>query len=565
MEYFIAKRLLKSNQRTKLLIRSIISIAVISIVLAVSINLLTIFIIKGFQTQVREKITGFGSHILIFSATEQSIFEANPILKKQAFLSEIKKINGVKNITPVAYKPVLFQSEKTKRIAQFYSQKDTSIVEQNIHGAILKGVDGQYDWSFFQPYIIHGEIPKFYENKISDEIVISKKIATELNFKVGDSIKAYFVRSKPILKRLIVKGIYNTGLEEYDKQIAIADLKLVQELNDWGIQTSIDIEDSVYRITGFQDQLIIKSNVRGGQGQLRYDWGNGYELYGAKLLNIERDTTIQLIVSDFATHFISEKSISIEDTARLKITVQGNIHADNIFETQDDVLIKNFLNDNGTKYTIRSGEKIINVELEPGKGSQNNYIAGFELNVNNWKRLEEIQRKVHEKVAFVPTASNEILAVRSIKETENDIFTWLDFLDINVAIILTLMILIGIINMGSTLLVLILMRTHFIGILKTLGSTNWSVQKIFLTQATYFILRGMFIGNVLGLGLAAVQYYFNIVRLNAEVYYINTVPIEWNWTFWLLLNVGTLIVCVVSLIVPSRIIAKMNPAKSVRF
>jgi len=565
MEYFIAKRLLKKEARTKRVMRSIISIAVISITLAVSVNLLTVFIIKGFQAQVREKITGFGAHILILSATDETIFEAQPILKKQNFLQELQEITEIKNIAPIGYKPVLFQSEKNKRVIQRISQNDTTIIEQNIHGAMLKGIDNEYDLSFFQQYIISGTIPEFDPNVVSNDIVISKKIASDLNFEVGDSVKAYFVRSTPVLKRLVVKGIYSTGLEEYDKQIALADLKLVQELNDWGIQVSIDIEDSVYRNEGFQDQLIIRTKVRGGQGQLRYDWGNGYELYGAKLLNIEGDTTLQVIVSDFATQFLANKSLSIEDTARIKITVQGNVAADNIFETEDGVIVKNFLNDSGTKYTINSGDKTITVELEQGQGSYNHYVAGYEVMLNDWKQLNNIKYKIRSKVAFVANDSDEVLSVRSIIDTERDIFTWLDFLDLNVIIIISLMILIGIINMGSTLLVLILMRTHFIGILKTLGSTNWSIQKIFLTQATFFILRGMFIGNVLGLGLAALQYYFNIMPLNAEIYYLNTVPIDWNWLFWLLLNLGTLLVCVLSLIVPSRMIAKMNPAKSVRF
>jgi lipoprotein-releasing system permease protein len=127
------------------------------------------------------------------------------------------------------------------------------------------------------------------------------------------------------------------------------------------------------------------------------------------------------------------------------------------------------------------------------------------------------------------------------------------------------MILIGIINMGSTLLVMILVRTNFIGLLKSIGANDWSIRKLFLIQAGFLIVRGMFYGNVIGLLICGLQYFFHIIRLNPEVYYLNSVPIELSVTSWLALNVVTLIVCLGALIIPSIVIAKISPVKAIRF
>ena len=119
--------------------------------------------------------------------------------------------------------------------------------------------------------------------------------------------------------------------------------------------------------------------------------------------------------------------------------------------------------------------------------------------------------------------------------------------------------------MGSALLVLILVRTNFIGLMKAIGATNWSIRKIFLIQASFLIIRGMILGNVIGLGLLGLQYYFGIIKLNPEVYYLHKVPVELSFWSWLILNVGTLIICVSALIIPSIAITRISPVKAIRF
>ncbi len=564
-EYFISNRILKSEAQGKKVSKAIVRISVISIALAIVVNLITVAVVKGFQNQVRDKVSGFGAHLTILSASGGHIHESNPILKNQAFFEEVKKIAGVKSISPVAYKPILFQSDRNERIVKLANGKDTSIVEQNVHGGLLKGVDNQYDWSFFKDNLKEGKIPQYNSRNTSTEILISKKMATDLNYKVGDTIRSYFVRSVPVLKKLIIKGIFETGLEEHDKKIAIGDLRLVQELNDWGIQASVEIDDSLYQVSGYEDQLIVRVNAKGGQGQFRYDWGDGPEIYGAKTFNADKDTVFRVIVSDFTTSLMNQKSISIEDTAYLKVTISGNKQGINKFNTEDGVLLKKYINDDPLKYSISTVDKVVHFEQVDGEGSSTSYVAGFEVKIKDWNQLDEVKKSVKKKVEFIPSESEEIFRVDSIRDSEHDIFVWLGFLDLNVLIIIVLMILIGIINMGSALLVLILVRTNFIGILKSMGATDWSIRKIFLIQASFLIIRGMIIGNVIGITFALLQYYFNIIPLNPEVYYLNTVPIELNFWHWLLLNVGTLLVCVISLIIPSVVITKISPAKAVKF
>lgn len=119
--------------------------------------------------------------------------------------------------------------------------------------------------------------------------------------------------------------------------------------------------------------------------------------------------------------------------------------------------------------------------------------------------------------------------------------------------------------MGSALLVMILLKTPMIGLLKSIGASSWSIRKIFLYQVSVLILKGMFWGNLIGVGLCFLQKYFQIIKLNPEVYYLNAVPIELNFFSILLINLLTLVVCVFAMIIPSYVITRISPSKSIRF
>ena len=135
----------------------------------------------------------------------------------------------------------------------------------------------------------------------------------------------------------------------------------------------------------------------------------------------------------------------------------------------------------------------------------------------------------------------------------------------NVWVILILMLAVAGFNMISGLLILILERTSMIGILKSMGATNWSIRKIFLYHSFFLIGKGMLWGNAIGLTLCAIQYYTGVIPLDAEAYYVSTVPITFNWLYIILLNLGTFLASLLMMIGPSYLITKINPAKIIRY
>ncbi len=572
-EYFISRRTLKSVVQGKKVSRPIVRISVISIALAVIVNLITLAVVTGFQQEVRQKVKGFGAHIFIMTASDYSIFESAPIRKEQKFLKTIENMEGVSSVHAVGYKPVLFQSKKEEIEYKLPDGTDTTEIQQNVFATVLKGVEDSYDWSFFKDHLIDGEIPKFGDS-LSNRILISRRLADDLHFETNDTVGAFFVRNMPTKRQFVISGIYETGLEEFDKKFVLSDLRYVQILNDWGINSSIELVDSLYPARPFKEdttiirnQLLLAAMVRGGIGEHRYDWGKGFDTYRLITVCPYEDTVIRLIANDYLVEYESNPdALTIPDTSYVKISVEGNPYARcDCYKDDTGELIRKYLNEDGTKFQIEAPDKVITFEFIEGKGSSHHYVGGFEVNVENWDNLDALHAEIDRQVAFIPSPYNEQLKVTSIKENENDIFVWLGFLDINVLIILLLMIIIGIINMGSALLVLILIRSNFIGILKSIGASNWKIQKIFLIQAAFLIGRGMLIGNVIGLGICFAQQWFGIIPLDPKVYYLNQVPIELNLWHWLFLNLGTLVVCVLALLIPSRVISRISPVKAIKF
>jgi lipoprotein-releasing system permease protein len=185
-------------------------------------------------------------------------------------------------------------------------------------------------------------------------------------------------------------------------------------------------------------------------------------------------------------------------------------------------------------------------------------VGAFELFVNDFDKIKTVGEEVYEQTAST-------LDTKTIIEKYSYIFEWLKLFDFNIIVILAVMILVATINMVVALLVLILERTQMIGILKALGASNWSVRKIFLYNAFYLIVRGLFWGNLIGISLLLMQRYFGVIQLNPENYYVNQAPVYLNWAYILLLNLLTVTVCFFVLLVPSYIITKISPVKAIRF
>ncbi len=205
-----------------------------------------------------------------------------------------------------------------------------------------------------------------------------------------------------------------------------------------------------------------------------------------------------------------------------------------------------------------------------------NFVIG-DLNIirrlNNWKANEiggiEIRIKDFSKLKEVSTGIYSNLELKLKSESVEDyfpaIFTWLSLLDVNTRVLLILMMVVGVINMITALLIMILERTNMIGMLKAFGMTDLSVMKIFLYNAFYLVGIGLVLGNILGLGLGFLQYYTHIFKLDQTSYYLSYVPIEFHFSDVILLNVATVFICLIVLLVPSMLVSKISPLKAIRF
>ena len=185
-------------------------------------------------------------------------------------------------------------------------------------------------------------------------------------------------------------------------------------------------------------------------------------------------------------------------------------------------------------------------------------VGAFEVFVSDFNTIQSKGTEVYQQ-------TSSTLNTQTIVEKYVYIFEWLKLFDFNIIVILIIMISVATINMVVALLVLILERTQMIGILKAMGANNWAVRKIFLYNAFYLIIRGLFWGNFIGIGLVLIQDYFGIITLNPDNYYVNQAPVYLNWGYILLLNLGTMAVCLLVLLIPSYIITKISPVKAIRF
>ena len=187
-----------------------------------------------------------------------------------------------------------------------------------------------------------------------------------------------------------------------------------------------------------------------------------------------------------------------------------------------------------------------------------NQIGGFEVLLDNF---DDIELKGNEIYSAIGSTLNSATIVNNY----DIIFEWIELFDNNVWFIIGIMILVASINMITALLVLILERVQMVGVLKALGSDNWGIRKIFLYNATYLILKGLLWGNIIGITLLLLQHYFGLITLDPASYHVTTVPIYINVFSIIMLNIGTLILCFLMLIIPSYIITKINPSKSIQF
>lgn len=379
-------------------------LAIAGIAISVAVMITSIAILFGFKTEILKKVTGFGMHVQVRALEMNNSYESSPIPMHPAYLKEVEALKEVSGIFPYINKPCILKTD--------------SMVE----GLVLKGVSSHYDYSFLQQHLTEGKLLSFTDSNYSKDIIISSYIARKLHLSLNDKISLYFLQEPVRVRQLKVCGIYETGLEDYDRTFAVIDLRMLQKLNGW-------------------------------------------------------DTGL---------------------------------------------------------------------------------VQGFEVKLKNIEQLDSASAKIDEIVDVTQRAS-------SIKELKPQIFDWLALLDMNVIIIIVLMIIVSTINMITALLILILERTPMIGLLKALGSRGASIKRIFLLQAAYIIGWGAVIGNVLAAAFYFLQKQTGFFKLDPELYYLNKVPLEIGWTEILMVNAGSMLLCLIAMLLPVTLIVRISPVRALKF
>ncbi len=543
-EYFIARTLIRKKAGKSQISQPIVRISLASIIIGMAIMIITVSIVTGFQNKIREKVIGFGSHIQITNMEDNTSMESSPLLVDTSFISGIKNHPDVKHVQRFAYKPGILQSSLDTNIITVGPQVDTAI-NHDVLGVLFKGIDQDFDWTFFDDKIIEGTPISLKSNQL--EVLVSAKIAKLLHYKVGDKLNAFFVlNNTPKKRKFTIKGIYQTGLEEFDKKIIFTNIKHIQDINNWGIQSNLTIKDTC--INGY---YVLQGLSFGNFPYHKYKWNGVNSDQTLYLIDGHHNQTIhfEASINRSTTPAENDQENHLYDRSTAKIIIDSAcgcsdaILAHHPIEYTADTLIK-----------MPFGH----IQIENGKSTRSQYTGGYEVLIANWQDLTKMNDIIYSEIPFE-------LKTTKITDLYSEVFSWLNFLDMNIIVILAMMLAVSLINMITSLLVLIIEKTNFIGILKAVGANNWSIRKIFIFNAILLLGKGLFWGNLLGIGFLLIQHFFKIIPLDAEVYYLDHVPVNLNFLNILLINALTIFICFIILILPSYLITKINPIKAIKF
>lgn len=539
---------MRASNKDSRLSKPIVVISLASIIIGVAIMIISVSVVTGFQEGIRDKVIGFGSHIQVTELFDNSSMESSPILIDQDFYPTIEEDEEkVRKIQIYAYKPAILQSSRDS-LSQDLAAQTSSSGSEDILGVLFKGVDERYDWDFFSDKLVEGRIVNF--DSANSEVLISQTVANLMGYKIGDEVDAFFIMDNgPKKRKFEVCGIYNTGFEEFDKKFMFTQIQHVQRLNNWGVKTNI----SILIDSCIDKKFVLKAFTTGGSGAYRHKW-NGSDYFNDKdyiLINGSLAEDIELISTDFELNVfgISQEEHSIADTAKAKIIITNPCECNETTLKEHPI---EFVSEN--QIIMPFGE----INIQNGKGTYDRYTGGFEIMLHNWDDLEQMDEIIDMNIPGE-------LTTKKITDMHPDIFAWLNFLDVNILIIIILILVVSLINMITALLVMILDKSNMIGILKAIGASNKSIRKIFLINSIFLLSRGLFWGNILGIGIITLQYFTGFLSLNPEVYYLDTVPVKFNWFNILFINLLTIIICRLTLALPSRLITKIDPIKAIRF
>ncbi len=412
VELFIAKRIYSQDEGKRHVSRPAVRIALSGIILGLAVMIVSIAVVMGFKDEVSKKVIGFGSDIQVISLTQNQDRVLMPVLTTDSLLKVVSAIPHVVHV---------------QRYATTMGMLKTA---DDFRGLQFKGVGEDYDRTFFQTYLKDGRMPVLSSDSASNELLLSRRVASDLGLNVGDKVYAYFVGGTGMrARRFCVTGIYETNLTEYDRNIVLTDIYTIRKLNNWD--------------------------------------------------------------SDMST--------------------------------------------------------------------------GLEVTVSDFGQVDELTHKLGETINRVPDRYGCIYGVFSIKQLAPNIFSWLGVLDMNVVMILILMICVASFTVMSGMLIIMLERINMIGILKALGATNASIRRIFINFSVMLVGRGVLWGNVVGFGLCLLQYLFHVVKLDSSVYYLESVPIRFDWVSIVGVNAVTLLISLAVILGSSYFMGLGKPAQTMKY
>lgn len=408
---FIANRIAFNHSGgQKSFSRFIIRLSVTATIISVAVMIVTLSFVNGFQETISNKVFSFCGHIRVLykQADRVAVAEETPIEINNEALAAIKNDPEVIGIHPYATRYAIL---KTK---------------EEMEGVLMKGLDTGYNFNHLKPFLKEGRWLQFNDSSYSREIIVSAHTANQLNIKLADRILIYFIRPDGSLRpdRLNVVGIYKTGIDEYDKNFSIGDLKLIQRLNEW----------------------------------------------------------------------------------------------------------------------------------KPTE------IGGYEIFLRNYRQMQ----KTSEDLFALPDFP-ERWDTRPIKDIYPNIFDWLNMQNVTRNVLVGFMILVAIINLITCLIILVLERIRMVGVLKAIGASNWTVQKIFLHHSLIITATGIIIGTALGLGILYLQQATGFIKLDEEAYYMSEASVKIIWWQIGAVCAGTLFVSFLVLTIPSYIVRKVQPVKAIQF
>ena len=413
LSFFISNRI---SVESKGSFSSTISrIAIISIALGLAVLIIAFMVLYGFKREIKRKIYSFSGHLIINKYTLSTSYEETSIVLDDSLIRTLEDYPLTERFQPYAMKAGL-----VRRLSKDAGQ--TSGAKEEIQGVIFKGVDHQFDTSYFKRHLVEGRFPDFSTDGYSTEAAFSRKVANYLRLNTGDEVMIYFVQDPPRYRKLNVVGIYETGLEEFDEKIVFGDLDLIRRINNW------------------PDSL-----------------AGGIELFIKDISQLER--------------------------------------------------------------------------------------AENEL----WNTLDVS------------------LYVDKVTDRYIQIFDWLNLLNRNVMILLTIILFVAGTSIISILLILIMERTQMIGLLRVLGGEVKLIRSVFIWNGLRLIIKGLLWGNVIGTSLGLIQFYFELIPLDEATYYMDHAPIEIDIPIILGLNLLILLLVGLTLFIPASIISRVSPVKAVRF